>query len=92
MAKSKFRIEPPAPPPESVMYVGPSKLGLLHVQEGTVFKAGLLPEQIKAKVAESPDFARLFVPMSRAGAARAQIKNPTSPLAKAFAAVAQMEV
>lgn len=89
---SAQETEPAAPAAEPVMYVGPSKAGRLHVQAGTVFARGVLPERVKAQAEASRDFARLIVPMSRAGAARAQIRNPKSPLAKAYASVARMEV
>lgn len=91
-AQEADQVEPAAPAAEPVMYVGPSKAGRLHVQAGTVFARGVLPERVKAQAEASRDFARLLVPMSRAGAARAQIRNPKSPLAKAYASVARMEV
>jgi hypothetical protein len=77
---------------EAVMYVGPSKLGRLHVQQGTVFKDGLLPQAVQDLSGESRDFARLLVPIHQAGEARAQLRNPKSLLAKAFASVARLEV
>lgn len=104
MAKNRSETEQVAPAaqdaapvaepvaPEAVMYVGPSRLGRLHVQQGTVFLSGLLPKAVQALAEESRDFARLFVPISRAGEARTQLRNPKSPLAKAFAVVARMEV
>lgn len=79
-------------PAEAVMYVGPARLGRLHLQRNTVFTGGALPADVQALAEASAEFASLIVPLSRAGEARRMLRNPKSELARAHAAVARMEV
>lgn len=80
-------------PKEAVMYIGPTKMGALHVTSGAVYTGGVLPDHlakaIKAKGCES--FKALFVPVSEAGKARAALRDPNSDQAKAFKAAAALE-
>jgi len=81
-----------APRPEALIYIGPSRVGKALLPQATVYSGGVLPPQIKALTSRSADLAALFVPVSRAGAAKAELRDPGSKLAKAYAAVAKMEV
>lgn len=89
MTKTKAKAAEPAEP---IMYVGPAKRGRLHIQAGTVFAGGVLPQEVREFADRSPAVAGLFVPVSLAAKARAQLRNPKSAMAKAFAEVAKMEV
>lgn len=81
-------------PKEAVMYIGPTKMGALHVTNGSVFKDGILPDHLvkvlKGKGVE--EFKSLFVPISLAGKSRAALREAGSELSKAFLAVKSMEV
>ncbi|WFS63456.1 hypothetical protein LF599_04640 [Pseudodesulfovibrio thermohalotolerans] len=86
--------EAPAPnPKEAVMYIGPTKMGALHVTNGAVFKGGVLPEHLAkaARARGNESFKTLFVPVSGAGKARAALRDPNSDPAKAFRAAAALE-
>ncbi|WP_034627635.1 hypothetical protein [Desulfocurvibacter africanus] len=79
-------------PAEAVMYIGPARLGRLHLQRNTVFSGGILPAQVQALAQASAEFASLIVPLGKVGEARQMLRNPKSELARAHAAVARMEV
>lgn len=83
----------PDAPQEAVMYIGPTKMGALHVTNGAVYKGGVLPDHLaKAVKAKGHDqFARLFVPVSQAGKARAGLRDVNSEMSKAFKAAAALE-
>ncbi|WP_285906837.1 hypothetical protein [Pseudodesulfovibrio pelocollis] len=76
-----------------VMYIGPTKMGALHVAHGAVFTAGVLPEHLARAVRNKGNEAlrALFVPVSEAGRARAALRDATSDMATAYRAVAAME-
>jgi hypothetical protein len=81
------------PDTAAVMYIGPTKMGALHVARGTVYAAGGLPEHLARAVRSkgNESFKAMFVPVSEAGHARAALRNTTSDLAVAYRAVAAME-
>lgn len=83
MAKEKTTANCP------VMYLGPSLRGSRHVTHGTVFREGRLLPHLEKEVAADADFAALFVPVSLVGKARAELKNPVSPLAHSARRVAE---
>lgn len=71
---------------EAVMYLGTSLNGDRHVVHGSVFVRGKLPPHLEKAVKTDDNFAALFVPVSKAGAAKRDLANPNSAIAKAFAA------
>lgn len=83
----------PDVPQEAVMYIGPTKMGALHVTNGAVYKGGKLPDHLaKAiKVKGNELFKALFVPVSEAGKSRAALRDVNSDQSKAFKAAAAME-
>lgn len=77
---------------EAVMYIGPTKMGALHVTNSAVFRGGVLPDHLaKAIKVKGNNFKALFVPVSEAGKARVALRDPNSDQAQAFKAVAAME-
>ncbi|MGE4424780.1 MAG: hypothetical protein AB7D39_20955 [Pseudodesulfovibrio sp.] len=78
---------------EAVMYIGPTKMGALHVTNGAVFRGGKLPEHLATaiKVKGNEAFASLFVSVSNLGPARASLRVPGSDLGRAFKAAGKME-
>lgn len=90
---TKASEAPTSTPKEAVMYIGPTKLGALHVTNGAVFKEGNLPDHlVKAiKIKGNESFKALFVKVSEAGKARAALRDPNSDQAKAFKAAAALE-
>jgi hypothetical protein len=70
----------------AVMYVGPTKMGALHVTRGSVFKGGVLPGHLSAAVQAkgNESFKALFVPVAEAGRARAELRDGRSALAQAY--------
>ena len=73
-------------PKEAVMYLGASLNGERHVVHGAVFVGGKLPDHLEQAVKKDDDFSALFVPLSKAGAAKRELANPNSAIAKAIAA------
>lgn len=73
-------------PQEAVMYLGASLAGYRHIVHGTVFVGGKLPDHLAQAVKTDANFAALFVPLSKAGAAKRDLENPDSAIAKALAA------
>lgn len=83
MAKEKQATAPA----EAVMYLGASRFDDCHVMHGTVFAGGKLPDHVKKAVESDESFEMLFVPLSRAGAAKRDLENPNSAIAIAAAVV-----
>lgn len=77
---------------EARMYLGPTRVGRVLLQQGTVYAGGVLPAQVKALADKSAELSALLVPVSRVAQAKAELRDPKSKLARAFQAVAKMEV
>jgi len=71
---------------ETVIYLGTSLNGDRHVGHGSVFIGGKLPDHLAQAIKEDASLAALFVPLSKAGAAKRDLENPKTAIAKAFAA------
>ncbi|MCD8349573.1 MAG: hypothetical protein LUC93_03075 [Planctomycetaceae bacterium] len=71
----------------SVMYIGPSLVETgVPFAHGQIFNNGLPPEwTTKAKL--QPEFGRLIVPVSRVGAAMAELRDPQSHLSTLYKSV-----
>ena len=76
---------------EAVMYIGPTKMGALHVTQNSVFTSGVLPAHLAKAVDGNDDFQFMFVGVSGAGDARSALRDPNSKFAQAYRAVAAME-
>lgn len=71
---------------EAVVYLGTSLNGDRHVVHGSVFVRGKLPPHLDKAAKDDANFTALFVPLSKAGAAKRDLANPNTAIAKAFAA------
>lgn len=71
------------------VYVGPNLVGKLHLNTFTIFRGGQLPEPLASAAREDQELSGLFVPVSGLSAARRQLAEPGSSLARAARAVAQ---
>ncbi len=71
------------------VYVGPNLVGKLHLNTFTIFREGKLPEPLASAAREDQELSRLFVPVADLSAARGQLAEPGSSLARAARAVAQ---
>jgi len=69
---------------ERVIYLGPSMLekdgdASFQMTYGTIYSNGVPAEVTKRQKADA-DFARMFVPVGKAGSAMAEISKPGTPL------------
>lgn len=67
---------------EAVVYVGPNLAGSLPLRQFTVFRGGM-PPHVSAAMKDDDDLRQLFVPVAELSAARDQLKNNGSRLARA---------
>ncbi len=72
----------PAKGKEALVYVGPNQAGALSLRQFTVYRGGL-PENLRAAIKEDPNLGQLFVPVADLVAARAELRNNGSRLARA---------
>ena len=59
-----------------LMYVGPSIVGAIRYS--TVFKDGILPEEVEKCITAYPAMRRLFVPLDGLADATLQLKKPSA--------------
>jgi hypothetical protein len=71
------------------VYVGPNMVGKLHLNTFTIYRGGRLPEPLASAAREDKELSKLFVPVADLAAARKQLAEPGSSLARAARAVAQ---
>ncbi len=71
------------------IYVGPNLVGKLHLNTFTIFREGQLPEPLASAAREDGELCELLVPVADLSAARGQLAEPGSPLARAARAAAQ---
>ena len=71
------------------VYVGPNLVGKLHLNTFTIFREGRLSDPLASATRGDQELSGLFVPVSGLSAARRQLAEPGSSLARAARAVAQ---
>jgi len=66
---------------EQIVYLGvPMIEGDFHINYGTIYDDGVLPEEIAARTKEDANFAKMFVPVSKALKALRELQNKDSDL------------
>ncbi len=78
-----------APKEEAYMYLGPSRPLGLPYQRGMIlrYRPGQPGSSLQLYFQEQPQFARLFVPISKLAPALKAVSTPGTPLYQAYAAI-----